>query len=160
ARHGRVDAPGGSGEVEKVLDETRDGCRTGYLTRRAASVAAALVAIIALMAMATPGKAHAFAWKDICQIDVVSNGGSANGLKPLGPVLPEVPPNPVDEAEWELLKLEGKFIGADGVRFVTLGLPVTWGCQIHPSFTWSGGQLSCTVYAPSSGRNIFDCIPS
>jgi hypothetical protein len=129
------------------------------LRRRVASVVAALLATIAVVAIAAPGDAQAFAWKDICQIAVVNNTGSLTGLRPLGPILPEVPPNPVDETEWELLKLPGQGISASGSTFVTLGIPVTWGCSIHPSFKWGTSAISCNVYAPSSGRNIFSCTP-
>jgi hypothetical protein len=49
------------------------------LRRRVAALVAALVATLAMMAMAAPRDADAFAWKDICQITVVNNTGSLTG---------------------------------------------------------------------------------
>jgi hypothetical protein len=129
---------------------------------------AALVATIAVVAMAAPGDAHAFAWKDVCQIGIANHTGSLSALKPFGPILPEIPPNPIDEVEWDLLKFPGNGIplGPDaahpggGAKFQTIGIPVTWGCSIHPDFKWGNNVFRCDVFAPSSGRNIFQCTPT
>jgi hypothetical protein len=131
------------------------------LRRRLASCLAALVAAVAVIAMATPGEAHAFAWKDICSITVSNQTGTLSGFKPFGPILPEIPPNPADEASWDLLGAL-KFIGNGfpmnkTVSFNTIGIPITWGCSIHPDFQRGKDIFKCDVAAPSSGRNTFQC---
>jgi hypothetical protein len=134
---------------------------------RVAAVLAALVAAIAVATMAAPGDADALSWKVVCQIGVGNQTGSISGLRPFGGFLPEITPNPVDEAKWEVYALPGNGIPlgpspahpVGGAVFETLGLPVTWGCSIHPAFKRGNDVFKCDVYAPSSGPNIFQCSP-
>ena len=144
------------------------------LMRRVAALVAALVASIAVMGMAMPGDAQAFAYKDECEITVYNDTGSLGGFRPLGSLLPEVPPNPYDEAQWDLygglsflgngfplpIKLPDGRKLLNGVKFRTIGIPITWGCSIHPPFQRGSDKFTCDVYAPSSGRNIFRCSPT
>jgi hypothetical protein len=132
------------------------------LRRRVAACLAALVAAVAVIAMIRPGEAHAFAWKDICSITVSNQTGALSGFKPFGPILPEIPPNPADEASWDLFGAL-KFIGNgfpmnQTVSFNTIGIPVTWGCSIHPDFQRGKDIFRCDVVAPSSGINTFRCV--
>jgi hypothetical protein len=134
------------------------------LRRRVVSWFAALVATMAVVATGAPGEAHAFAWKDACVIYVANNTGSLSGLKPKG-LLPEIPPNPFDEAQWGIFQFPGNGIPlgpnaahlTGGAKFSTIGFPVTWGCAIHPAFQRGSDAFECDVFAPSSGRNIFQC---
>jgi hypothetical protein len=65
------------------------------LMRRVAALVAALVASIAVMGMAMPGDAQAFAFKDVCEITVYNDTGSLGGFRPLGSLLPRAPAQPV-----------------------------------------------------------------
>src|SRR5215211_1830503 len=137
--------------------------RTAVPRRAAVSV---LVATLAVMATVPPDDTHAFAWKDICQIGFKNLTGSYTGLQPVGGILPEVPPSPIDEYQWERLRFppSGVPLGPDaahpggGVKFQTIGFPVTFGCAIHPSFRRGKDLFRCDVVAPSSGRNTFQCV--
>jgi hypothetical protein len=134
------------------------------VSRLVASIVAALIASLAALAMAAPRDAEAFAWKDVCTFTVINNTGSLTGLKPKGPLV-QVPPNPIDEVHWSGLALGG-FGGippgpAGALGLVTIGIPLTFGCEMTPTFKWgSNGAIACTVYAPTSGRNIFRCTGS
>jgi hypothetical protein len=147
------------------------GWRAMRLRRRVAAVVAVLGASVAAMASAAPGDAQAFAWKDACSIGVYNNTGSLGGFKPLGSILAQIPPNPYDEAQWD--RYGGlSFLGngfplgnyapgvGNGVSFNTIGIPVTWGCSIHPTFKRGNDVFKCDVYAPSSGKNVFQCSPT
>jgi hypothetical protein len=132
--------------------------RTAVL-RRVAAVAV-LVATLAAVGTAAPRDAQAFAWKDVCQFTILNNTGKVTGIKPTGPLI-QLPPNPVDEFHWEGLAvpLIGGIPGS--LVLTTAGIPVTWGCSMKPVFKWgSNATLACNVFAPSSGRNIFQCIGS
>ncbi|HKR98213.1 MAG TPA: hypothetical protein VJU79_01740 [Candidatus Dormibacteraeota bacterium] len=132
------------------------------LTRRVLSWFAAAVATMAVAAVVAPGEAHAFAWKDVCTITVINNTGSPLGLKPKGPLV-QVPPNPIDEVHWTALALGIPLGGSGAVSLATIGIPVTFGCLMTPTFSWGGNEarsptyMSCTVFAPTSGRNVFRC---
>jgi hypothetical protein len=123
---------------------------------------AALVATMVVVAVAAPSEAQAFAWKDVCEATVYNHTGSVNGVTPASAVLAELPPNPLDLGVWSaayaLVHLgAGAGLPKDGATFTTIGLPVTWGCQIKPIFRWAGRDVACTIAAPSSGRNTFTC---
>jgi hypothetical protein len=129
-------------------------------------VVAALIATIAVVAVAAPGDAHAVAWKDQCSITIYNHTDSIPGVRPVGPVLLEIPPNPLDEGPWLTafgFNAAGKPDGFpldEGVTFTTIGIPVTWGCVMRPVFKWDGRfEVTCNVAAPSSGRNTFKCSP-
>lgn len=126
--------------------------------RRVVCLMAALVATVAVVAMATPGDADAFAWKDQCVMAVVNNTGSPFEVQTGIGILAELPPNPVDEFNWESLSIAHAF--PPGVGLYTIGFPITFGCVIKPVFKWYGKPVACNVYAPSSGRNVFQCLPT
>jgi hypothetical protein len=144
-----------------------DGMWSGWgavrLRRPIAAAVSVLVVTLAVVATAAPGDARAFAWKDVCTFTIINNTGPLNGLKPKGPLV-QIPPNPIDEVHWSALALPGLGIppGPGGaLGLVTLGIPITFGCQMTPTFKWgSNGAIACVVYAPSSGRNVFRCTGS
>jgi hypothetical protein len=132
------------------------------LRLRIAAAASVLVATIAVMATAAPRDAQAFAWKDVCTITVFNSTGSLSGLKPKGPLV-QVPPNPIDEVKWSAFGLPLGPVGvppaaAGGLSLITAGIPITLGCLMTPTFKWGNGAVACTVHAPTSGRNIFQCL--
>ena len=110
----------------------------------------ALVATIAVVATVAPGDAQAFAWKDVCTITVFNNTGSLGGLKPKGPLV-QIPPNPIDEVKWTAFGTPLGPIGippaaAGGLSLVTVGIPLTLGCRMTPTFKWgSNGAVACIV---------------
>jgi hypothetical protein len=144
---------------------SQDGMLSGWgavrLRRRVACVVVVLVTAGAGVAMAAPHDAQAFAWKDVCQFTILNNTGSVTGLKPTGPLI-QLPPNPIDEIHWEGLALPVLGgIPPGGLTLLTAGIPVTWGCSMKPVFKWgSNAALACNVSAPSSGRNVFQCVGS
>jgi hypothetical protein len=148
----------------KGLVRVAGGGRAGRLRRRIVAAVSVLVATVAVVATVPPRDAQAFAWKDVCTLTVINNTG-VGGLKPKGPLL-QIPPNPIDEVHWTGLGLVGGIPpGPSGaLGLVTIGIPLTWGCVMHPLFFWGGNQagsptvLTCNMLAPSSGRNVFDCV--
>ena len=130
----------------------------GAVWRRLVSLVAALVAMLAVVAMAAPGHAHAFAWKDQCVMGIVNNTGKPFALQTGLGVIAELPPNPLDEFNWGQISLVHNFPPTVGLY--TIGFPVTWGCSMKPIFKWYGKAVVCNAYAPSSGRNQFFCQPN
>jgi hypothetical protein len=131
------------------------------LRLRIAAAASVLVATIAVMATAAPRDGQAFAWKDVCTIVVFDSTGSLTGLKP--------------KDRWSksrrtrLTRSNGVRSGSTSDRLafpggrrrlslITVGIPVTLGCLKTPTFKWGNGAVACTVHAPTSGRNIFQCL--
>lgn len=126
--------------------------------RRRSCWFAALVATIAVVALAAPDNAHAFAWKDQCVFTVVNDTHTVSELRPDTGLLAEIPPNPLDEVTWSNASLVHAIPKALGLY--TIGFPVTFGCAISPIFSWYGKKVSCIAYAPSSGINVFRCSPT
>jgi hypothetical protein len=131
---------------------------SGWWVVRLRRVVCLVAALAATVAMAAPGAAQAFAWKDQCVMAVANQTGSPFALQTGIGIIAELPPNPVDEFNWTNVSLVHNFPPSFGLY--TIGFPITWGCTIKPIFKWYGKVVTCNVFAPSSGRNVFQCLPN